>query len=74
MWGPNDPRPTNPISGIPGLPGYEPPTPGEPPGGGGGPVGEWRWVYSPVYGWVLDPGSGGKPQPVPPPEESGPAA
>jgi hypothetical protein len=37
-------------------------------------VGEWRWVYSPVYGWVLDPGSGGKPQPVPPPEESGPAA
>jgi hypothetical protein len=27
IWGPNDPRPSNPISGIPGLPGYEPPRP-----------------------------------------------
>lgn len=25
-----------------------------------------RWVYHPVYGWVLDPGPGGKPQPIPP--------
>lgn len=32
FWGPNDPRPSHPISGIPGLPGYEPPQqPGEPP-------------------------------------------
>lgn len=30
IWGPTDPRPSNPISGIPGLPGYEP---GKPPGG-----------------------------------------
>lgn len=34
----------------------------QPPSGGGGP-GKWQWVYSPVYGWVLDPGLGGKPQP-----------
>lgn len=61
IWGPNDPRPSNPISGIPGLPGG----PGQQPGGGGngGGVGSWRWVYSPFYGWVLDPGAGGKPQP-----------
>src|SRR5262245_61744213 len=25
IWGPTDPRPTNPIAGIPGLPGYQPP-------------------------------------------------
>jgi hypothetical protein len=59
IWGPNDPRPSNPISGIPGLPGG----PGQQPGGGGNGPGRWRWVYSPRYGWVLDPGSGGKPQP-----------
>lgn len=26
IWGPTDPRPTNPIAGVPGLPGYQPPT------------------------------------------------
>ena len=32
IWGPTDPRPTNPIAGIPGLPGYEPPNkPTDPP-------------------------------------------
>ena len=36
IWGPTDPRPTNPISGIPGLPGYQPP--GQPPGIWGGPI------------------------------------
>ena len=25
IWGPTDPRPSNPISGVPGLPGYQPP-------------------------------------------------
>jgi hypothetical protein len=35
--------------------------PGQQPGG----AGNWRWVYSPRYGWVLDPGTGGKPQPPP---------
>jgi hypothetical protein len=42
-WGPNDPRPSNPIAGIPGLPGWAPPpvinpTPPSPipPGGGSG--------------------------------------
>lgn len=36
IWGPTDPRPSNPISGIPGLPGYEPPRPSQPPGIWGG--------------------------------------
>jgi hypothetical protein len=47
-----------------GLPGAPPPT-----GGEGGGAGKWTWVYSPVYGWVLDPGLGGKPQPTPTPPE-----
>jgi hypothetical protein len=53
------PKPWGPIN-YPdqGLPGQQPPF-----GGGGGGAGSWRWVYSPIYGWVLDPGSGGKPQP-----------
>jgi hypothetical protein len=62
IWGPTDPRPFNPISGIPGLPGAPDQQPGGGGGGGGG-AGSWRWVYSPIYGWVLDPGAGGKPQP-----------
>ena len=33
IWGPTDPRPSNPISGIPGLPG----APGQQPGGIWGP-------------------------------------
>lgn len=27
----------------------------------------FQWVYTPAYGWVLDPQGGGKPQPVPQP-------
>src|SRR3954465_6201553 len=59
-WGPIN----YPDQGLPGnqpypdqgLPGAQPPFP-IPPNTG------WRWVYSPFYGWVLDPGSGGKPRP-----------
>lgn len=58
IWGPSDPRPSNPISGIPGLPGYFPPIPTEPPPSGGdkpppesggwGFVSEWaQWGYFP---------------------------
>ena len=59
IWGgPIDPYPSHPIY----YP--DPPTkPEEPPPEG------WRWVYSPVYGWVAKPpGGGGKPQPLPPGE------
>lgn len=46
----------------PGRPEHPIVLPPEPPVGGGD---EGRWVYSPVYGWVWDPGPGGKPQPLP---------
>ena len=45
-------RPTHPIVLPP-----EPPVGGDPQ--------EGKWVYSAVYGWVWDPGPGGKPQPLP---------
>ena len=68
--------PTHPIV----LPPYEPAHPIEiPPGAidpGPPPVpahpivipptSDAGWKYSPVYGWVWDPGEGGKPQPLPP--------
>ena len=65
IWGP----PTMP----PGFwgggmgPGVKP----QPPTGGigGGNPQDGKWVYSAIYGWVWDPGSGGKPQPLPPAEQ-----
>lgn len=49
--------------GVPTHPIVLPPEPGQPPGAG---AGEGRWVYTMMYGWVWDPGAGGKPQPLPP--------
>jgi hypothetical protein len=57
-----------------GLPGQQPGGPVKPwgpinypdqglPGSQPGGPGNWHWVYSPRFGWVLDPGTGGKPQP-----------
>lgn len=65
------------ISGGPGSlpPWVMPPIfypPSQPPSGGGG-AGSGKWVYSPAYGWVWDPGEGGKPQPLPPTSETPPA-
>jgi len=52
IWGPPGPWVTPPIH-----------TAG-PPGGGTPPSdGEGGWAWSPVYGWIWDPGLGGKPQP-----------
>lgn len=77
FWGGSPP--TYPDQGLPGsqphpdqgLPGQQPypdqGLPGQQPGGGGGGSQGGRWVYSPAYGWVWDPGQGGKPQPGQPP-------
>ena len=69
IWGPPDPRPSNPISGIPGLPGSPgqqphpehpivlppelPPT--IPPEGGEGPERkvEWKTAWTPQTGWII---------------------
>ena len=60
----SQPHPEHPIV----LPPGDPPT-AQPPEGV-----YPRWVYSVRYGWVIDPGEGGKPQPLPPtqPPASGP--
>jgi hypothetical protein len=50
------------IGGPGSQPGPDQGLPGPQPGGGAG-AGNGRWVFSPVYGWVWDPGQGGKPQP-----------
>lgn len=62
IWGPNDPRPSNPISGIPGLPGYEPPQGGGGHPGGGTPLPpavnvpiDGKLVFVPGYGWMFIP-------------------
>jgi hypothetical protein len=61
IWGPNDPRHSQPIY-WPGYPNW-PPT-GTPPTP---PPDKWYWHYcSNELGWVLvPPGGGGKPQPTP---------
>jgi len=69
MWGPTDPRPTNPIAGIPGLPGYTPP-------GGGLPPGQPTFPIWGPPGISLPPGSGYPPvagHPLPPPGDKPPA-
>ncbi len=48
FWGPNDPRPWNPIAGIPGIPGYNPPNPVQPPLGIWGPTDPRPW--NPIAG------------------------
>jgi hypothetical protein len=65
MWGPGDPRPTNPIAGFDPIHGTWPPVdpPTEPP-----PIqppaadsGHWVWAWSPQQGrwvWVKVPGEG----------------
>jgi hypothetical protein len=62
--------PPYPSHGLPPFPAHPivTPPPGKPPEGK--PPEDWGWVYSPIYGWVVDPGAGGKPQP--PPEETTP--
>lgn len=70
-WGPNDPRPTNPIAGWnPGTGNF----PGEGGGGGQPPLGIWGpgdpRPTLPIAGW--DPGTGtwpDHPPPVKPPEQ-----
>jgi len=80
IWGPGDPRPTNPISGIPGLPGYmsplppgtEQPQPGDPTTPLPPPSGSSGWPVQPItpppYIVVQYPGIG--PVIVAPPESS----
>ena|SRR5215831_3562727 len=64
IWGPTDPRPSNPISGpvFPGMPGYEPPVPPEiptnPPDDNGWlkpPPADGGWGYHQDYGWLYKP-------------------
>jgi len=59
IWGPNDPRPTNPIAG------WNPGTGTFPPGGGMPPLGIWGpndpRPTNPIAGW--NPGTGTFPQP-----------
>lgn len=64
IWGPTDPRPSNPIAGIPGLPGYTPPV--LPPGGTPLPPAvnvpvEGKLVFVPGYGWIFVPSGIGEP-------------
>ena len=53
----------------PGMPSHPIALPGDPWWGTEPPVAppeDWKWVYSPIYGWVLmPPGEGGRPQPIP---------
>jgi hypothetical protein len=65
IWGPTDPRPTQPIY-WPGFPHWPPqPMPPDPPDPGTPkpppPDGGWGW--HPEYGWGYFPMKGGKPQP-----------
>jgi hypothetical protein len=74
IWGPTDPRPTNPISGIPGLPGYEPPGTGTwPPQRPPHPA--HPIVTPPPGGGIEGPPDGGAPPPdgmdKPPPADGG---
>lgn len=64
IWGGgNVPMPNPPIY-------FPPPIPPEPP-----PAEGWDWVWSPIYGWVAQPGGdGGKPQPPHPPGSGSPPA
>jgi len=78
MWGPTDPRPTNPISG-PVFPGSSPPPGG---GGGGPPLGMWGpndpRPTNPISGPVFPPAGGLHPEhpivivPDPPPDAGEP--
>jgi hypothetical protein len=50
IWGPNDPRPTNPISGWDPTTGNFPELPAEVPDLG--PV-DWKAAWTPQTGWVV---------------------
>jgi hypothetical protein len=57
IWGPTDPRPSNPIANVPGAPGYQP------PGGQQPPLGFWGPPQMPPGFWGGGMGPGVKPQP-----------
>jgi hypothetical protein len=73
-----------PVAGWPSVPGNWPSLPGQPPskpvppefkpiaGGQPGPIAQYQWYYSPVYGWVLGVPSGTTPPTEPPVTEPPP--